>query len=508
MNREIKLGAILSYCSLFVSIIIGILYTPFMLSHMGTSEYGIFSIALSVISYLNIIDNGFAAGVIRFVSYYRGRGEEDKVQSVISTSLCIYLILAVICLLLGVLLLSNLTALYSEGLSPIELQRLRIIISILIVYIAVLFLSSVVQSVVMAYERFVCIKAVLLLTTVLKPLTMTPLLLLGYKSIAMTIVTVCCGLLASLIYLHYAHSYLHIRFTLLKFDRVQLKSIIKFSAPMLMIIGCDCVCRSFGVFYIGSVHGTLAVTILSLAIQLRGYAEMFVRSLSSFFLPQLSFGAAKNMASKEVSDLFKKVSRLEMHIGLFFITVFAVFGIPFLKYWAPGVDSGYVYCAALIILCPLIISMSESIGEEIVKAYNQQFSQMIVFFIRTAIVVSVTLIFSRDYSFWACAIAIGASVILCDIIMMNVFYERKLGIDITGFLLSLIVPFIICGSYIVLSRMLPYNTIIQVVLFILLFAPLYYWLCVNKEEKTIVLNYSKLIYEKIKNYLRRNQNVC
>ena len=48
---EIKLGAILSYVIIALNMIIGVAYTPILTSKLGQSEYGLYSLVASVISY-------------------------------------------------------------------------------------------------------------------------------------------------------------------------------------------------------------------------------------------------------------------------------------------------------------------------------------------------------------------------------------------------------------------------------------------------------------------------
>ena len=44
-----KIGAILSYIVIGLNMIVGIIYTPFLIRKLGQSEYGLFSIVQSVI---------------------------------------------------------------------------------------------------------------------------------------------------------------------------------------------------------------------------------------------------------------------------------------------------------------------------------------------------------------------------------------------------------------------------------------------------------------------------
>jgi len=53
-NNQLKIGVFLSYVTIGLNSIIGLIYTPIMLRYMGPSEYGLYSLGASIIAYLTI----------------------------------------------------------------------------------------------------------------------------------------------------------------------------------------------------------------------------------------------------------------------------------------------------------------------------------------------------------------------------------------------------------------------------------------------------------------------
>ena len=52
-KNELRSGVIISYINLAISSILPFIYTPIMLGMLGQSEYGLYSLAQSVVSYLS-----------------------------------------------------------------------------------------------------------------------------------------------------------------------------------------------------------------------------------------------------------------------------------------------------------------------------------------------------------------------------------------------------------------------------------------------------------------------
>ena len=79
MSSQIKAGAIISYISIGINILIGLLYTPWMISSIGKENYGIYILATSVIT-LFLFDFGLGSAVTRFVSRYLAEKRVEKLN--------------------------------------------------------------------------------------------------------------------------------------------------------------------------------------------------------------------------------------------------------------------------------------------------------------------------------------------------------------------------------------------------------------------------------------------
>ena len=64
--KQVKIGAILSYLSIALNIITGLIYTPWMISQIGKSQYGLYTLANSLIT-LFLIDFGLSSATSRYI---------------------------------------------------------------------------------------------------------------------------------------------------------------------------------------------------------------------------------------------------------------------------------------------------------------------------------------------------------------------------------------------------------------------------------------------------------
>ena len=91
-KNEVKIGAILSYVIILLNMIIGIAYIPILTRMLGQSEYGLYSLVSSIISYLTILDFGFGNAIIIYTTKYKVNGEKEKEKKLHGMFLLIYTI--------------------------------------------------------------------------------------------------------------------------------------------------------------------------------------------------------------------------------------------------------------------------------------------------------------------------------------------------------------------------------------------------------------------------------
>ena len=78
-SSQRKIGVLLSYTSQVIQILSGLIYTPIMLRLLGQSEYGLYQLVYSVVSYLGLLSLGFGSSYIRFYSRYKVNNDDKGI---------------------------------------------------------------------------------------------------------------------------------------------------------------------------------------------------------------------------------------------------------------------------------------------------------------------------------------------------------------------------------------------------------------------------------------------
>ena len=501
-TNQIKGGALLSYLSIIIGNVIVLLYTPFMLRSLGSSEYGIYSICNTVSSAIAMLDSGFGIAAVRFIVKYKT--DEQKLPSVLGTLCIINFILAAVALLIMSGVVLNADRLFGASMTPHEISSVKVILWITAAYLSLSFISSIYPAIVVANERFVFIKIVDIAKSILLPILIIPFLLHGYKAIAMSLITVIVFLMMNLAKLVYCYVKLDTKISFKCFDKQLLKQTLPFAGLVIFKLLLDRVYWSGGQFILGIVSGTTEVAILALALQLSGYYNSVALSVNNLFLPRCTSLAESN-DKDGISALFIRVSRIQLFILGIFVSVFIVFGGLFVELWA-GHEYYTAFICCVFIMLPYTVPLSQGIANSILQAQDKLGFQAIVFSIINIIIISFSFVLGRKYGAVGCAVVISLCILLGETLVMNIYYGR-IGLDVRKFwknLASILLPFFSISAvmYFVVQQTIVYSWgyfAVGVVIMALLLSAVSYFVLMNKEEKEMV---SKVVLS-LKNKIKR-----
>lgn len=503
-SNERKRGAILSYLSIILSTVVQLVYTPLLIRMLGQSEYGLYSLVSSVIGYLTVLDLGFGNAIVVFTAKYRANKEYAKEKKLHGMFLVIFCIIGLIAGLLGLLLYFNVPLLFGKTMTDIELHKAKIMMLILSFNLAVTFPFSIYSSIITAYEKFTFQKVMSILNTLLKPVLMIPLLFLGYKSITMTVVITVVNIIVLLSNYFYCKKKLGVNIKFMGFDKKIFKTIFNYSFFIFLGAIVDKVNWSVDQFVLGAVSGTIAVSLYSVASQINTLFVNLSSAMSGVLLPKMSKMIAKKASDKEMTNEFIKVGRIQYLIIFLMASGFILFGKEFIMAWA-GKDFVISYYIAVILILPLCVPLIQNLGISIMQAKNMHKFRSILLALIAVANIFISIPLAKAYGGIGSAIGTSLSLIIGNIIILNIYYHKKVGINVIEFWKSIIkmtIPMIIpIVAIVILMHFVTLHGYVNLIVFGGIYTILYcltcYFLVMDDYEKNIV---NKVL---IKLHLRR-----
>ena len=501
--NQLKAGATLNYVILGLNALSGLLYAPYMIRMLGQSEYGIYSLAAAVISYLSMLDFGFGNAVIRYTAKYRAEGKKDEQYELFGMFTKLYCGIGVLTLLAGVVLYFYLGTIFGDTLTEIELNRTKVVVLLMIFNLAFSFPLSIYGAIITAYENFVFLRVVQIARILLNLAVMIALLYLGYKAVAMVVVNTIFNFLALGINILYCRNRLDIKIKFAPIKRALFAEIAVYSFWIFLNAIMDRIYWSTGQFILGATTGTIAVAVFAVAIHIEGIYMTFSTAISGVFLPKVTAMVTKKGNEKEVSDLFIKTGRIQYCILAFILSGFIVFGQDFINIWA-GEDYHDSYLITLIFLVPLTVPLIQNMGITILQARNQMKFRSLLYIVIALVSLGFQIPLAKYYGGVGCAYAISGALVVGQILILNIYYHKRQGIDIIHFwkevLKMSIVPCVIVVLTYLLMRHITINSIPKFLLAILCFSavyiPLFWKFSMNQYEKDLILNSLKSMRKK------------
>lgn len=490
---QIKSGIILSYASLALNNLIAILYTPVLLRYLGQSEYGLYSLITAIIAYLTILDFGLGNTIVRYAALYRTQGEMNKLYNLYGLFMKIYVGISLIVIVLGIGVHQHLESFLNVTLTAEEIRRAKIMFVLLIVNLAFTFPLTVFSSIVTAYQRFVFSKTVNIIRLALQPVIMTPLLIWGYKAITLVVVITVLNLGGLLAQMIYCFVKLKIKVKFGRTDSSIIREVIVFSFFIFLGIAVDRMEASTGQIILGIVRGPSTVAIYAIVMQIVFCFFAFASSMSGIFFPRVTELTTVENNRGMLTDLFIKVGRLQYIVLLLVLLGFIFWGRSFVLFWA-GEDYLDAYRLSVILLIPLLLASIVHMGTLIVQALNRQKFRGIAFLIVSIINIIASYFLAKRYGALGCAIPYAATLIIDNIIIMGIYYQKIIRLDILRFWREILrsVPLVIvsCGMAWLISRYIAPDTIMKfgagVVVFMAVYIVAAYIMYMNSYERGLI----------------------
>ncbi len=490
--NQLRVGSILTYVNLIISTIIPLLYTPIMLRILGQGEYGVYSLSNSVVGYLGLLTFGMGAAVNRYITEYKVKGDKDLMQRCIGMFIVMYSALAAVVCALGAILPQFAGEFFGEGLTQSEIERLKILIVIMALSTAVSFPTSVFSSIVIVYERYIFRKILDCIFTIAAPVFNLIVLFAGMASVGMAIVALVMQILTGIILWIYCKRRLRVSASFKNMPFYLLKEIWKFSAFIFLSTIVDMLYWATDKVLIGAMVSSVAVAVYNIGGTFTSMLSNMSAAISGVFGTRVTTMVVEERSTSELSELLIRIGRLQYLIVSLVLSGYIVFGRQFILFWA---GKGYekAYYIGLLVMLPLAVPLIQNVAYNIIVAQKRHQFRAIVYAIIAVINVLATYLTIPKFGIIGAAVCTCAAYVLGQGIVMNIFYYKKIGLNIPMFWKNIIkmsiIPAVLCISFLILTYFAPIQSlivfIVYIVLFLIIFVAFTWFVTMNNYEQGV-----------------------
>lgn len=425
-----KIAAMISYAATVLSAAASIVLIPVCLRYVGSDQYGLYQKIYAVVQYLMIIDLGLGSTVVRFAVSAKTRRDVTQEQRINGFMLKVSIGLNCVIAVLGVLMYLYIDVIYNT-MQAAELIKARQLLIIMILHSVLAVFQDYLGGIVETHEHFVFSKSKRLFRmgsrVVLIPLLIAKtrdIAVIAYVDLALITITVLATIFYDFCVLNARLSFQPVGRTIAKSASTLMLACLLQNTSKFLNNGIDKI-------LLGRYLGNGAVTTYSVAMTFISFFMIASTVIQSVHLPQIVRMNTQGASIEKLTDVVVRVGRIQMALCGGFLCGFIILGKEFINIWA-GAGHDEAWYIALIIMVPLIVPLTQNVCLSILTAKDKRLFRAVVIVCLSITNMLLTIFLVKRIGLMGAPIGTAAAYLLGNVIAMNVYYSKALGIRVVN----------------------------------------------------------------------------
>ena len=429
MNKSKKIGAILSYAANFINLLISFCLTPFVLTCLGDSEYGVYRTVQALTGQLALISIGIGTIASVYIAKYNARTDERagiERENFLAMGMSIAAMISAVVILVGLGLYFFVDDLYAQTMNAEQIKLVQDMFIILVINVALYLFRDIFVGVIHGYERFIYSNGLKVARLLLRVLLIVVLLQLGFRSLALVWCDLALTVFLLLCDCVYCFGVLKLRPRFHFWDKALFAGVFSFSLAMFLQTIVNQVNQNLDSVILGATITPERVAVYSLALTIYVAFNGLTSSVAGLFTPQAARLVQQNSSKEALMDFVVKVGRMQCAAVALGIGGFICVGQQFVSAWV-GKGKMDVYYLSLILLIPSGISAMLSGANSLLDGYLKRMGRSVILIFAAVVNVVSSLIMIAFFDYWGAAMGTALSVIAGQIIAMSLHYKKVFG---------------------------------------------------------------------------------
>ena len=497
-SSRVVVNTLAQYARTLINIVLSLITVRIVLRTLGVDDYGIYTLVAGVVSMLTFITGALATTTQRYISYYQGVDDSQKLKEVFTNSFFIHIGLG----LLVFLILAAITPLLFNGFLNIHVDRInaaRHVYFCVIAIVFVTFVSSPFKALCIAHENIVFTSIIdvfdgfikLFLVIVMAFITWDKLVYYGISLLLVQFV----NFIVFLIYCSKRYNecvWPRINFI----NRGYIKEMISFAGWNVYSTGCWAGRQQGVAIVLNKMMNTAVNAAYGVGFHISSYANFLANAIAAAIQPQIvrNEGAGNRKQALWLTCTSCKFS--------FFLT--AMIALPcifeinsLLKLWLGSVPEYTALICVMALLTSLLNSLTSSLGHINQAVGNIKMYSIITNTPKLITILLVWLVLYMEMNIVWVVVFYVLIEFVCSWIRIP-YIHKTAALDVTDFIDNVIIPEIaptviciitcyLCSKFIDFK----FDFVITFVLSVIIYTVSIYKLGLSSREKDILMSILK-----------------
>ena len=422
----------MNWAAMAVSMIVPFFLTPFVIRSLGVTAYGIWILAVSTVSYLNVLDMGLRSAVIRFVSRAQAQDNPEEARATVGAALWVRVLISS-----GVAVLSIALALLFPHIFkiPSDLQKAaQITVLMCALGVAVTLISGVFGAVLAAIHRFDILSSISAVQTLARAAGVILILKGGYGLVQLAYWEVTVILLGGIATCGIALKiFPSCRVRIARPDMAILRRIWSYSFTTFIFIIAVQVITNTDNMVVGAFISVGTVAFYAIGGSLMGYSWQVVSSVSSTFTPMASNLEAGGKA-EDLRRLLIRGTQGTLGIALPISLALILRGKTFITLWMGPQYSEIAGTVLQILVISQFVGIADGTAASIMMAIDKHKPVAKSAVVEAVLNLSLSVILAKTIGVYGVAWGTSISMAIVHIVFWPRYVRKILGVPIRTFL--------------------------------------------------------------------------
>ena len=428
LSRERRNGILLSYGSIAIRNVAALLLIPFIINHLGVSDYGIYSLVSALAGYLIVLEFGLANTTIRFLSVYQANNEKAKESEFISSIVVIYGALALCVVAIGLIIWFKLPAIFQQSMTLAEIQLLQSAFLVLLVNVVITLMSNSLTGIISTYQRFRFQKSTEILVFIARCMIVVGCLEAGFGVLAIVVIDTVTNLLHSLIRFLYIKRNIDIEFKAKLPDQATLKEIFVYSSFIALNVIVNQINWRVDNLIIGTLTNSKTLGIFNIGSQLLFSFIAFASAISNIFTPKIVQMVKQEVSKTVLMAQLCIIGRYQMIVLGYVFVVFAAFGELFIQLFV-GAEFSQAYWVALISMVPLMFVLAQTSTNAVLQGLNKHKIRSLLLLVTAMANIIISIILVKKIGMVGASWGTAFALFVGELLMVNIYLYRVIGLN-------------------------------------------------------------------------------
>ena len=425
-----KAAIVLSYIGVFLQTLSTIVLTNLYLKKLGADTYGLYQMVYAVAQYILILDLGISTTMIRYIAEFDAKGETEKKENFAFHFLIIVGVLILMIVNAGIVVNFNLGNIYKK-LTAEELALAHRMFLVMILQIALTVFIHYLKGLALANEKYAFVRLFEIIDIFIHVALVILFLYSGTGVIGIVYAKTAVILFQLVVFAVFDIVFLKFRIRFHYWDFRMLKPAFILMLAMLLQSVVGHVNNSVDKTILGIMAEKVDVTVYSIAATFVTMFNTLPTSISSVFQTKATKIVVAGASKEELTDFVVRPGRFQFMITGGFIAGFFLFGKDFIICWT-NKDMSAAWLYTLIILVPNMIPLVQNTCLSILNAMDKRLFRSIILVAITVLNIGMTVLLIKLIGPVGAPLATGISYIIGHVVLMNIYYRKRIGLDVFG----------------------------------------------------------------------------